>query len=106
MRRIDVGLANLFVQHTSASLTINENADPDVRSDMEVALNKVRWGREEAKEGAPKSVSKSHYAHSYFWYSVSNFCNDRWSRRSGVVMEPFVIPWKEVCKRQKSNGEV
>jgi len=29
------------VQHTSASLTINENADPDVRSDMEMALNKI-----------------------------------------------------------------
>ena len=41
MRHFDVGLANLFVQHTSASLTINENADPDVRRDMEVALNKV-----------------------------------------------------------------
>jgi len=41
MQKIDVGMANLFVQHTSASLTINENADPDVRRDMEVALNKV-----------------------------------------------------------------
>jgi secondary thiamine-phosphate synthase enzyme len=39
--QIDIGLCNLFVQHTSASLTINENADPDVRRDMEVALNKL-----------------------------------------------------------------
>ncbi len=29
------GLCHLFIQHTSASLTINENADPDVRHDME-----------------------------------------------------------------------
>jgi secondary thiamine-phosphate synthase enzyme len=29
------GLLHLFIQHTSASLTINENADPDVRADME-----------------------------------------------------------------------
>ena len=28
------GLLHLFLQHTSAALTINENADPDVRSDM------------------------------------------------------------------------
>ena len=28
---IQIGMANLFIQHTSASLTINENADPDVR---------------------------------------------------------------------------
>ena len=39
--KIKVGLANLFIQHTSASLTVNENADPDVRRDMEVALNKI-----------------------------------------------------------------
>jgi len=38
---IKIGMANLFIQHTSASLTINENADPDVRRDMEVALNKL-----------------------------------------------------------------
>lgn len=34
-----VGLLNLFIQHTSASLTINENADPDVRRDMESIFN-------------------------------------------------------------------
>ncbi|MDP2505691.1 secondary thiamine-phosphate synthase enzyme YjbQ [Oceanobacter sp. 3_MG-2023] len=32
---IDIGLLQLFIQHTSASLTINENADPTVRQDME-----------------------------------------------------------------------
>ena len=35
------GLLNLFVQHTSCALTINENADPDVRSDMEQIMNRV-----------------------------------------------------------------
>jgi secondary thiamine-phosphate synthase enzyme len=34
-----VGLLHVFVQHTSASLTINENADPDVPVDMELAMN-------------------------------------------------------------------
>ena len=34
-------LANLFIMHTSASLTINENCDPDVRHDMESALNRM-----------------------------------------------------------------
>eukprot|EP00979_Chaetoceros_neogracilis_P006850 scaffold1392_cov269-Chaetoceros_neogracile.AAC.12 len=38
---VKIGMANIFVQHTSCSLTINENADPDVRRDMEVALNKI-----------------------------------------------------------------
>ncbi|KAG2425528.1 hypothetical protein HXX76_013572 [Chlamydomonas incerta] len=36
-----VGLANIFIQHTSASLTINENADPDVRKDMETFLSQT-----------------------------------------------------------------
>ncbi|WIA08960.1 hypothetical protein OEZ85_008375 [Tetradesmus obliquus] len=36
-----VGLAHIFIQHTSASLTINENADPDVRVDMETFLNQT-----------------------------------------------------------------
>jgi secondary thiamine-phosphate synthase enzyme len=36
--RFQVGLAHFFIQHTSASLTINENADPDVRRDLEVHL--------------------------------------------------------------------
>lgn len=33
------GLMNLFVKHTSCALSINENADPDVRSDMEKIMN-------------------------------------------------------------------
>lgn len=41
LREVKVGLAHVFIQHTSASLTINENADPDVRVDMETFLNKV-----------------------------------------------------------------
>lgn len=38
---VQAGLAHIFLQHTSASLTINENASPDVRSDMESILNHV-----------------------------------------------------------------
>lgn len=38
---IEVGLLNIFIQHTSASLTINENASPDVPLDMEDALNRL-----------------------------------------------------------------
>lgn len=41
-----VGLLNLFIKHTSASLTINENADPDVRRDMESIFNHLVKERE------------------------------------------------------------
>ena len=37
----ETGLLNLFVQHTSCALTINENADPDVRSDMERIMDSL-----------------------------------------------------------------
>src|SRR5688500_7644672 len=36
---VRIGLLHVFIQHTSASLTINENADSDVRSDLESSLN-------------------------------------------------------------------
>jgi len=35
------GLLHLFIQHTSAGLTINENADPDVRVDFESYMNEI-----------------------------------------------------------------
>ncbi|MDX6688596.1 MAG: hypothetical protein QOG15_53 [Solirubrobacteraceae bacterium] len=39
LRELDVGLAHLFIRHTSASLTLNENASPDVRRDFETWFN-------------------------------------------------------------------
>ena len=38
---IITGIANVFIKHTSASLTINENADPSVRVDFETHFNKL-----------------------------------------------------------------
>jgi secondary thiamine-phosphate synthase enzyme len=38
---IDCGLVQVFVQHTSCSLTITENADPDVRRDLETVLGRL-----------------------------------------------------------------
>ncbi len=38
---IQIGLINLFIQHTSASLTLNENADPTVRQDFESFFNRA-----------------------------------------------------------------
>ena len=35
------GIVNLIIQHTSAGLTLNENADPDVRYDFESFINKL-----------------------------------------------------------------
>ena len=40
LRQYKIGIAHFFIQHTSASLTINENADPTVRSDFESFFNR------------------------------------------------------------------
>ena len=50
LREFSVGLAHIFICHTSASLTLNENADPDVRVDFESHFN------ESVPENAPYYV--------------------------------------------------
>ena len=52
MPKIELGLLHLFIKHTSASLSINENADPTVREDMESFFSDVADG-------------KSYYIHTY-----------------------------------------
>jgi secondary thiamine-phosphate synthase enzyme len=51
--RIEVGMCQVFIKHTSASLTINENADPTVRTDFESHMNRM------VPENAP------YYVHTY-----------------------------------------
>ena len=53
LKKLRVGLLHVFIKHTSASLTINENADPTVRQDFESHFNEV------VKENEP------YYKHTY-----------------------------------------
>ncbi|XP_052683413.1 UPF0047 protein YjbQ-like isoform X1 [Crassostrea angulata] len=41
IQKIKIGTANVHIKHTSASLCLNENWDPDVRVDMEMMMNKL-----------------------------------------------------------------
>jgi secondary thiamine-phosphate synthase enzyme len=41
LAEVRIGLLHIFIQHTSASLTINENADSDVRRDLESSLSAI-----------------------------------------------------------------
>ena len=41
LEEVRAGIAHIFIQHTSASLTINENADPTVREDFENHFNRL-----------------------------------------------------------------
>jgi len=40
-KKIKIGLAHIFIHHTSTSLTLNENADPSVRTDFESRMNTI-----------------------------------------------------------------
>jgi len=53
LRQLKAGLLHLFIQHTSASLTINENADLAVRQDLETHINKL----------VPENIA--YYLHNY-----------------------------------------
>ncbi|BDW91411.1 hypothetical protein MACH07_02430 [Flagellimonas marinaquae] len=53
LRKINTGFLQVFIKHTSASLTINENADPTVRTDFESHMNMM------VPENAP------YYVHTY-----------------------------------------
>ncbi|GKW11897.1 secondary thiamine-phosphate synthase enzyme YjbQ [Pectobacterium sp. IFB5596] len=41
LRQINVGLMHVFIKHTSAALTMNENADPTVQQDFESFFNRL-----------------------------------------------------------------
>ena len=41
IQQVQMGLLHIFILHTSASLTINENADPDVLVDLETSFNRL-----------------------------------------------------------------
>ena len=41
IHEIETGICQVFIQHTSASLTINEDADPTVRKDFEIYFNNL-----------------------------------------------------------------
>lgn len=53
LRELETGLMQIFIKHTSASLTVNENADPSVRKDLDRHLNEL----------APEN--QSYYTHTY-----------------------------------------
>ncbi|WP_313824254.1 secondary thiamine-phosphate synthase enzyme YjbQ [Leclercia sp.] len=65
LSRIKVGLLHLLLQHTSASLTLNENCDPTVRSDMEQYFLKsvpddARWEHDdEGPDDMPSHIKSS-----------------------------------------------
>ncbi|WP_312952064.1 secondary thiamine-phosphate synthase enzyme YjbQ [Superficieibacter sp.] len=65
LSRVNIGLLHLLLQHTSASLTLNENCDPSVRRDMErhflsTIPDDARWEHDdEGPDDMPSHVKSS-----------------------------------------------
>ena len=65
LRSLQVGLLHLFIRHTSASLTVNENASPDVRRDFEswftdAVPEDARWAHSlEGSDDMPAHIKSS-----------------------------------------------
>ncbi|GAA6052399.1 hypothetical protein JCM3770_000223 [Rhodotorula araucariae] len=60
LKNVKIGLLHLFLQHTSAGLSINENCDPDVRTDLDRVLDTVipeSFDWDHTDEGPDDSVS-------------------------------------------------
>ena len=91
------GVVNVFIKHTSASLTINENADPTVREDFETHFNKLVSEKEthykHTLEG-PDDMT-SHIKSSILGSSVS------FPIKEGV---PLLGVWQEIYLCEHRNG--
>jgi secondary thiamine-phosphate synthase enzyme len=65
LAKIKIGLLHIFIKHTSASLTINENADPDVLVDLDRVMDTLAtedfpyYHREEGTDDMPAHVKAS-----------------------------------------------
>jgi secondary thiamine-phosphate synthase enzyme len=54
---VQEGICVVFVPHTTAAVTINENADPDVPRDVQFALNAISPDRKEFRHGEGNSAA-------------------------------------------------
>ncbi|MDR1899674.1 MAG: secondary thiamine-phosphate synthase enzyme YjbQ [Treponema sp.] len=54
---VQEGICVVFVPHTTAAVTINENADPDVPADVQLALNAISPDRKEFRHGEGNSAA-------------------------------------------------
>ncbi|KAK8048650.1 protein family UPF0047 [Apiospora phragmitis] len=82
LRGYKVGLLNLFVQHTSCALSLNENWDDDVRADMSDALDRI------APEAGPKGQDLyRHSAEGPDDMPVSD--SSPWSNAGGEKVKPI-----------------
>ncbi|QIB27363.1 secondary thiamine-phosphate synthase enzyme YjbQ [Caloranaerobacter azorensis] len=73
--KVKNGVCYIFVPHTTAGITINENADPDVKSDMLMELNKIVPFDDNYKH--IEGNSSAHIKASLLGFSETVFIEDR-----------------------------
>ena len=95
----EVGMINIFIRHTSASITLNENADPLVRNDFNNFINKLIPDNtnyfthiEEGYDDMP-----SHIKHSMFGSSVTIPISN-YSLNLGVWQGVYLLEFRDYSK--------
>ena len=95
----EVGMVNIFIKHTSASITLNENADPSVRSDFNNFINKLIPDNtnyfkhiDEGRDDMP-----SHIKHSMFGSSVTIPISD-YRLNLGVWQGVYLLEFRDYSK--------
>ena len=70
------GIMNIFCKHTSCGLSINENADPDVRVDMETIFNRIVPENRPEYEHSLESLTLLELEALYYDMSTKNYINE------------------------------
>ena len=109
--RINVGLLHLLLQHTSASLTLNENCDPTVRSDMEQHFLKTvpddaRWEHDdEGPDDMPSHIKSSLLGVSLLLPVITAACSSAPGRGSGWENTVSMAVRAKLSLRYKGNND-
>jgi len=98
----ETGMLNLFLKHTSAALMLNENADPDVRTDLDTLLDKI------APEGAPfythvlegTDDMPAHFKSAVFGTSLTIPISDR-RLNTGIWQGIYLCEFRRSSSRRK-----
>ena len=114
-----VGLLNLFVQHTSCALSINENADPDVRYDMEKIMNHIVKENEpyydhvlEGSDDMPAHAKSSLFGVSITIPITNGHLNlGTWHGKaytfaSSATMEVHAASWQQYTNKKQINNKM
>ena len=95
----EIGMINIFIKHTSASITLNENADPSVRTDFNNFINKLIPDKTNFFTHVDEGLDDmpSHIKHSMFGSSVTIPVSD-YKLDMGIWQGIYLLEFRDYSK--------